>query len=151
MWELARRVVRGLLKDNCDGYAAKTAFFFLVALFPFLLFLTTLLAYLPVPDMFLLLLKILGRFIPGNVLTLVQENIRTLVSVQQGGLLTIGVLLSLWNGSNAVTAVIKPMNEAFNTKERRPYWKSAGLPSCWSSASRFSSSFPCYCLFSAVT
>ena len=127
MWELARRVTRGLLNDDCDGYAAQIAYFFLFAIFPFLLFLTTLLAYLPVPDMFRLLLKILGRFIPGNVLSLVQENIRALVSVQQGGLLTIGVLLSLWNGSNAVAAVIKPMNVAFNTKERRSYWKLRGI------------------------
>jgi uncharacterized BrkB/YihY/UPF0761 family membrane protein len=50
VWELAGRVFRGVLKDNCDGYAAQIAFFFLFALFPFLLFLTTLLAYLPVPD-----------------------------------------------------------------------------------------------------
>jgi membrane protein len=127
MWELARRVARGVLKDNCDGYAAQIAFFFLFAMFPFLLFLTTLLAYLPVPDLFGLLLKILGRFIPGDVLSLVEENIRALVSVQQRGLLSIGVVLSLWNGSNAVIAVIKPMNEAFKTKEGRSYWKVRGI------------------------
>ena len=105
VWELAGRVFRGVLKDNCDGYAAQIAFFFLFALFPFLLFLATLLAYLPVPDLIRVLLRILGHFVPGDVLSLVEKNLRVLVSVQQGGLLSFGVLLSLWTSSNAVIAI----------------------------------------------
>jgi membrane protein len=126
MWKLPGRVAKGILKDNCDGYAAQIAFFFVFTLFPFLLFLTTLLAYLPVPDVFRLLLKILSRFAPGDVLSLVEENLRALVSVQKGGLLSISVLLSLWTASKAVTAVITALNNAFDTEERRPYWKVRG-------------------------
>ncbi|MDD5285857.1 MAG: YihY/virulence factor BrkB family protein [Desulfuromonadaceae bacterium] len=123
IWELTGRVARGALKDNCDGYAAQIAFFFLFALFPCLLTLTTLLAYLPVPDLFRMLMRIMERFVPENVLFLVEENLRTLVSVQQGGLLSIGVLLSLWTSSNAVIAVQIALNEAYGTEEQRPYWK----------------------------
>ncbi|MFA7061860.1 MAG: YihY/virulence factor BrkB family protein, partial [Pedobacter sp.] len=123
MWDLASRVARGILKDNCDGRAAEIAFFSLFALFPCLLSLTTLLAYLPVPDLFQVLLRIMGRFIPGDVLLLVEKNLRTLVSVQQGGLLSFGVLLSLWTASNALIAVQTALNQAYDTKEQRPYWK----------------------------
>ncbi len=126
MWELAGRVARSIQKDNCDGFAAQIAFFFIFALFPFLLFLTTLLAYLPVPDMLRLLLKILGRFAPGDVLALVEDNLRSLVIVQKGGLLSISVFLSLWTASKAVTAVITALNKAFDTEEQRPYWKVRG-------------------------
>jgi len=127
MWELAGRVARGILKNNCGRSAAQMAFFFLFALFPFLLFLTTLLAYLPVPDLVRMLLGILGRFVPGEVLSLVEENLRDLVSEQKGGLLSIGVLLSLWTASNALTAVITALNDSFGMKERRPYWKVRGM------------------------
>ena len=120
--DLANRVFHGILKDNCDVYAAQMAYFFLFALFPFLLFLTTLIAYLPVPDLFRMLLRILGRFVPGDVLSLVEGNLHSLVSVQQGELLSIGVLLSLWTASNAVTAVIAALNDAFDTEERRSWW-----------------------------
>ena len=123
MRELAVRVVRGILKDDCDGRAAEIAFFSLFALFPCLLSLTTLLAYLPAPDLFQVLLRIMGRFIPGEVLFLVEENLRTLVSVQQGELLSFGVLLSLWTASNALIAVQTALNQAYDTKEQRPYWK----------------------------
>lgn len=123
MWELTRRVVRGVVKDDCDGHAAQIAFYFLFALFPCLLTLTTLLAYLPVPDLFQMLLKIMGRFVPGDVMYLVRENLRALVSVQQGGLLSIGVLLSLWNSSNAMISIQVALNAAYGTKEQRPFWK----------------------------
>lgn len=123
VWELICRVARAVLKDNCDGYAAQIAFFFLFALFPCLLTLTTLLAYLPVPDLFQVLLRIVGRFVPVDVLVLVEENLCTLVSVQQGGLLSIGILLSLWTSSNAVISVQIAMNEAYGIEEQRPYWK----------------------------
>jgi len=127
MRELAGRVARGILRNNCGRSAAQMAFFFLFALFPFLLFLTTLLAYLPVPDLVRTLLRILGRFVPGEVLSLVEENLRDLVSEQKGGLLSISVLLSLWTASNALTAVITALNDSFDTKERRPYWKVRGM------------------------
>lgn len=123
IWQLISRVFRGVVKDDCDGYAAQIAFFFLFALFPCLLTLTTLLAYLPVPDLFQVLLKIMGRFVPGDVLLLVKDNLHTLVSVQQGGLLSIGVLLSLWTSSNAVISVRTAMNVAYGTEEQRPYWQ----------------------------
>lgn len=123
MWELTCRVARGVLKDNCDGYAAQIAFFFLFALFPCLLTLATLLAYLPVPDLFRVLMKIMESFVPGDVLYLVEENLRKLLSVQKGGLLSIGIFLSLWTSSNAVISVQIALNEAYDTNEKRPYWK----------------------------
>lgn len=123
MRELAIRVFRGILRDDCDGYAAQIAFFFLFAFFPFLLSLTTLLAYLPVPDLLHVLLRIFGRFVPGDVLSLVEDNLGNLVSVQQGKLLSFGVLLSLWTSSNAVIAVQTALNKAYNSEEQRPYWK----------------------------
>jgi membrane protein len=123
MWELTRRVVRSVLKDDCDGHAAQIAFFFLFALFPCLLTLTTLLAYLPVPDLLKVLLRTIGSFVPENVIYLVRENLRTLVSVQQGGLLSIGVLLSLWTSSNAMIAIQVALNIAYGMKEQRSFWK----------------------------
>jgi membrane protein len=120
---LAGRVVRGIMKDNCDGYAAQIAFFFLFALFPFLLSLITLLAYLPVPGLIGMLLRIIGPFAPDDVLYLVEKNLRILFSVHQGGLLSIGILLTLWTASNAVISIQTALNAAFEIQEQRPYWK----------------------------
>lgn len=121
--DLAGRVARGIHTDNCTGHAAEIAFFFLFALFPCLLSLTSLLAYLPVPDLTQILLRIMGNFIPDTVLSLVEKNLHALVSVRKGGLLSFGVLLSLWTASNAMIAIQSALNDAYETKEERPYWK----------------------------
>src|SRR3974390_3501182 len=121
--ELAVRVVTGILKDKCNGYAAQIAFFFLFALFPFLLSLITLLAYLPVPGLIGMLLRIIGLFAPDDVLYLVEKNLRVLFSEHQGGLLSISIVLTLWTASNAVISIQTALNAAFDMKERRPFWK----------------------------
>ena len=121
--ELAIRVVKGIMKDNGSGYAAQIAFFFLFALFPFLLSLISLLAYLPVTGMIRMLMRIIGLFAPDDVLYLVENNLRILFSVHQGGLLSIGIVLTLWTASNAVISIQTALNAAFETQEQRPYWK----------------------------
>jgi membrane protein len=44
---MGTRLYNEILTDDCLGKAAELAYYFLFALFPFLLFLTTLLAYIP--------------------------------------------------------------------------------------------------------
>ena len=103
-WKLVCLVARGILKNNCSVYAAQIAYYFLFALCPFLLFLTTLLAYLPVPNLLQVLLGTLGSFVPAEILSLMEGNLRNLVSVRQGGLLSIGAVLALLTASSGVTA-----------------------------------------------
>lgn len=124
---LVARVVKGIRKDNCTGYAAEMAFFFLFALFPCLLSLTSLLAYLPVPDLSQILLRNMSSFLPDTVLALVEKNLHALIAVQKGGILSFGVLLSLWTSSNAMMAVQTALNDAYDTKEDRPYWQLRAL------------------------
>jgi membrane protein len=121
--DLASRVVRGIRKDNSIGHAAEMAFFFIFALFPCLLSLTSLLAYLPVPDLVPFLLRIMDNFVPDAALSLVEKNLQTLVTVQKGGLLSFGVLLALWSASRAVSAFQSALNDAYGTEDQRPYWQ----------------------------
>lgn len=121
--DLVGRIARGIRKNNCTGHAAEIAFFFLFALFPCLLSLTSLLAYLPVPDLTQVLLRIMGSFIPDTVLSLVDKNLDALVTVRKGGLLSFGVFLSLWTASNAMVAIQGALNDAYETVEVRSYWR----------------------------
>jgi membrane protein len=125
--ELARRVIAELRDDDCLGRAAQLAYYFLFALFPFFLFLTTLLGYLPIPDLLDRLLGMLGEMLPGDALQLVQENVRDLVTNQRGGLLSFGILAALWTSSGALTAIIDSLNRAYDVDEGRPFWKVRGL------------------------
>jgi membrane protein len=121
--DLAGRVIRGIRKDHCVGHAAEIAFFFLFALFPCLLTLTSLLAYLPVPDLVQVLLNLLDNFLPDAVLSMVDKNLQTLVQEQKGGIFAFGLLLALWSASQAMTGFQTALNAVYNTEDERNYWQ----------------------------
>jgi membrane protein len=125
--ELARRVVREIQQDDCLGRAAQLAYYFLFALFPFFLVLTTLLGYLPIPNLLDRLMDMLGQMLPGEALQLVQDNLHELVSGERGGLLSFGLLAALWTSSSALTAIMDSLNRAYDVEEGRPFWKVRGL------------------------
>src|SRR5262249_20518078 len=88
MTKLANRVVKEVLEDDCLGGAAQLAYYLLFAVFPFVLFLTALLGYLPIPNLMERLLAALATLLPGEVVTLLQDHVRQLVTEQKGGVLS---------------------------------------------------------------
>ena len=126
-WGLVRRVVAEVQRDNCAGYAAALAYYFLFALFPFFLFLTALLGYLPIPNLLDRMMAFLAKVMPGEALSLVEENVRSLVSQQRGGLLSFGILAALWTSSSAITGISDALNHAYDVEEGRPFWKVRGM------------------------
>jgi membrane protein len=119
--EPVRRVVREIQQDDCLGRAAQLAYYFLFALFPFFLVLTTLLGYLPIPNLLDRLMDMLGQMLPGQALQLVQDNLHELVSGNRGGLLSFGLLAALWTSSSALTAIMDSLNRAYDVEEGRPF------------------------------
>lgn len=124
---LVRRVVAEVQQDNCAGYAAALAYYFLFALFPFFLFLTALLGYLPIPSLLDRMMAFLAQVMPGEALSLVEDNVRNLVSQQRGGLLSFGILAALWTSSSAITGISDALNHAYDVEEGRPFWKVRGM------------------------
>jgi membrane protein len=49
--ELGKRLVQVVWKGECTGQAAQLAYYLIFATFPFLLFLATLLGYIPIPNL----------------------------------------------------------------------------------------------------
>jgi membrane protein len=121
--ELGKRVYRKVADDDCSAHAAAMAYYFLFAMFPFMLFLTTLIGYLPIPHLLDYLLGNAQRMLPGQVFTLIQDNIRALFTKKQHGLLSIGFLLALWASSKAMVSIMNAMNKLYVVKEGRPFWK----------------------------
>jgi membrane protein len=121
--ELARRVIHEIQEDDCFGRAAQLAYYFLFALFPFFLVLTTLLGYLPIPNLMDRLMEMLAEMLPGDALQLVQENVHDLVTRPRGGLLSFGLVAALWSSSSAITAITEGLNRAYDVQENRPFWK----------------------------
>ncbi|WP_080873785.1 YihY/virulence factor BrkB family protein [Oceanobacillus timonensis] len=100
------------------GLAAQLAYFFILSLFPFLIFLLNLIPYLPI-DMDLIL-ETIGDFAPEQVMSLISTNLDSL-TVQNGGLLSIGIIGTLWAASNGVNAITKAFNYAYGIHTDRSF------------------------------
>ena len=114
-------------EDDCLGWAAQLAYYLLFAVFPFFLFVTALLGFLPIPNLMERLIGGLAMVLPGEAVTLLQDNIRQLVTEQKGGLLSFGILAALWSSSSAVVAITAALNQAYDVEEGRPWWKVRGI------------------------
>ena len=119
--ELGLRAWRESNEDKVWGGAAELGYYFLLALFPMLIFLFSLLGFLPgAQDN---LIKMLGRVVPGQAMTLVYQFLQDVVEHRSGGLLSLGIIGTLWAASSGVTAVMGTLNVAYDVDEQRPFWK----------------------------
>jgi membrane protein len=119
--ELAVRTWRESNEDNVFGRAAELAYYFLLALFPMLIFLTSMVGFMPgVQDN---IINSVGKVVPAQAMELVRQFLVDVVSNRSGGLLSFGVLGTLWAASNGVASVIETLNVAYDVKEGRPWWK----------------------------
>ena len=121
--QLLRRTITDALEDNCLGMAAQLAYYFFFALFPSLLFCIAVASYFPIERMIDDMVRMMGGFVPPEVLTLITDQIVKISQGEQGGLLTLGVLLAIWSSSAAMTAIIDTLNRAYDIEETRPWWK----------------------------
>lgn len=120
-WELARRVWHQTGDELVFSRAAELAYYFLLALFPMLIFLTSLIGF--VPEAQEKVFQALAKVVPGEAMRLVQQTIRDVVSNRSGGLLSFGILGAVWAASGGVTAVMGALNVAYGTKEERSFWR----------------------------
>src|SRR5205085_9683583 len=119
--ELGLRTWRESNEDNVWGGAAQLGYYFLLALFPMLIFLMSLLGFLPGAQESII--RMLAKVVPGQAMTLVYQFIQDVVEHRSGGLLSFGVLATLWAASSGVTAVMGTLNVAYDVEEGRPFWK----------------------------
>lgn len=107
------------------GRAAQLSYYFLLALFPLLLFLMSLLGYFAQAgsDLRTKLLSYLATVMPYAAVTLVRTTLDEISQSAGGGKISIGILAALWAASNGMGAISDTLNAAYGVKERRPWWK----------------------------
>jgi membrane protein len=123
--ELGKRVYAEVMDDDVLGRSAQLSYYFLLALFPALLFLTSLLGYLAGEDSQLRdgLFQYLSAVLPGDASKLVAETMTDVTQASGGGKLSFGILATFWAASNGMGAISESLNAAYDLKESRPWWK----------------------------
>ena len=122
LFELIKRTAKEVIDDDCVSTAAQLAYYFALALFPALLFVVALASYLPY-DVVNDVVSALAPIAPPEVLTIIHKQLESIVSGDQSGLLTVGILGAIWSSSGAMTSIVSALNTAYDIPETRPWWK----------------------------
>lgn len=122
---LASRVWREIYQGALLIHAAALSFYFLLALFPLLLFLITLLGFITETgaEMRGELLAVLSRIVPRSASSLIYATVDEIGKNADGGKLSLGLLTALWVASSGIGAISEALNAMYGVKESRAWWR----------------------------
>ncbi|XUX07578.1 YihY/virulence factor BrkB family protein [Sporosarcina sp. UB5] len=106
-------------KVDITGLGSQLAFFFLLSLFPLLIFLITLLPFLNIDESQVFLF--IRDYAPESVYILIHDTLQEILRNRNGGLLSIGALATIWSASKGMNALTKAMNRSYYVEETRSF------------------------------
>lgn len=121
---VAKDTVNGVREDDCLGLAAEIAYYGLFSLFPFFLFLRSLVPYLPGKEAVVdRLMEALAALVSADsrLYEIVEENVVEQLQAQSTALLSVSVVLTLWGASNGFNILIKALNRAHGIEDTRSW------------------------------
>jgi len=116
-----------VLRNHTLQMAAALSYYFVLSLFPSLIFLSAIVAYLPVPNLFDQVLSLMARFLPPDSMGLVRRVLSDVITPNRGTFLSFGILGTLWTASGGFSAAIEALNIAYDVEDDRPFWKTRPL------------------------
>jgi membrane protein len=118
-----RLLIQAVLRHNIVDLGAQLAYWSLLALIPFVIFVLTLIGYLPLEKLDVQLMTWLAPFMPDAALRLVWETVHEIVGQQRGGLLALSLVGALWSAAGGASAMQVALNRAYGCTETRAYWR----------------------------
>ncbi|MBL0048434.1 MAG: YihY/virulence factor BrkB family protein [Bacteroidetes bacterium] len=113
----------GVQNGSLTTRASSLAFKFFLAIFPSIIFLITLIPYIPINDFQDQLLILMKDFLPSNAYEAMRETFEDLVKHQRGDLLSFGFLFALYLATDGIHAMISAFNKSNQSIETRSIWK----------------------------
>ena len=121
---IARKTIREFSDDQCTDLAAALTYYAVLALFPALLALVSLLGLVGQQGKTDELINVLSDMGAGSVADTIRGPLDQLSQTSTAGLaLIIGIAGALWSASGYVGAFGRAMNRVYEIKEGRPFWK----------------------------
>jgi membrane protein len=119
---VAKFFIKGIKQGLLDTKASSMAFRFFMALFPTLIFLLTLLPYIPIPNFKTELLKLLEDLLPESGYLFVEETVVSLVTDADGGLLSFGFLFAIFLATNGIDSMLLAFEDSINVSHNRNFF-----------------------------
>lgn len=116
-----------ITNEPINRKASAIAFSFTLAIFPAIIFLFTMIPYIPISGFGDQLIELLGQLLPKALFSASESTIVDIVSRQRGGLLSLGFLLLLYTSSNGLMALMDSFDKKNESFRRRGGIKKRGI------------------------
>lgn len=122
---VARKAVREFVDDECTDLAAALTYYAVLAIFPAMLALVSLLSLTGRAQQSVdTALEVLRPLVSDQMISTIRPTLESLAGAQTAGLaLIIGLAGALWSASGYVGAFSRAMNKVYEIREGRPFWK----------------------------
>jgi membrane protein len=114
---------RDLMRHHTLQVSAALSYYFVLSVFPGLIFLSAIVGFISLPDLFGHVLLLMGRLLPADTMKVVYSVLGDVLSSHRGTWLSFGMLGMLWTTSAAFDSMIEALDIAYDVKENRPFWK----------------------------
>jgi membrane protein len=119
LYDVAVFFIRGLQQGYITSRAASISYSVFLAIFPFLIFLFSIIPFIPVKDFQVLLLGIIQDFMPEMAYETVKGTIIDIITRPRSSVLLFNLLLSLYFSTNGVNSLIEAFNNTYHEVEFR--------------------------------
>ncbi|KMY56281.1 hypothetical protein AC623_17880 [Bacillus sp. FJAT-27231] len=96
--------------------AAQTAYYLLLSIVPFLIFMLSLVSFFPIQEDDIL--SVIRPYAPANTYNLIHENVETVLEKGKGQLMSISFFSTFWLSSMAIQSLVRSLNEAYRIKRK---------------------------------
>ena len=132
-WAFIKRVWQQFLEDNLLTWAAALAYSWLFAIFPFLVFLMSLLPYLPASTKSAAekeVQRMVYEYAPEQAADTIWKNVIEILHQRHFNWSIIGLLLAAWGASRGVNMTISALDKCYELDRGRPFIRQIGA-SVW--------------------
>jgi membrane protein len=112
---------RKLKDDNVFNGAAALAYYLTLAIFPAMIVTMALIPYLPIERVDQAIMDLLHQALPAGAAEVFTGVVTKVTSERRGGLLSFGLVATLWAASTGMYAIMQQLNVTYDVREARPF------------------------------
>lgn len=119
--QFLRHLNQEISDDNVFNGAAALGFYLTLAIFPSIILLMTIIPYLPIEQVDTAIMDLMKQALPAEAYDMVSQVVKDVTSERRGGLLSLGILGTLWAASSGMYAIMQQLNITYDVKEGRNF------------------------------
>ena len=126
-YDFLRKMIEKITGNDTSERAASVSYSLILAVFPTVIFLFTLIPYIPVENLDERIMGFFQRVLPGDTFSSVDTTIRDIISRPRGGVLSFGFLLALFSATSGLVALMNAFNSSHESEDTRGFFKIRGI------------------------